>query len=390
MIRSLAIRIGLLLTLWLPIYPQSLSLEIVVFAAIAFGTAAGGLTSASGRAAAAHLAPGGLALFIAFVVGQVRQAPTQQALEDALPYLLFGCGWIAAQASRHPRRLLRVTLWVCAADALVSLWKLPSIDEGMRSTYFYFKITAGLPIIGLYLVSVVRRITPQRYGPWTLLNGLFLIAILASVSRGMMLATLAGLIYVGYRRRPHTAILGVFLAAVTLVVFHHTTYELGLRYLRFDQTSTVAGRVREIQIALHHFYEHPWLGMGLGAEAFVDGNRVAFVHNLLAYHGWKFGLIGSGLLLLPFIPIARQLRKTPQGLQTRAWGATIAATLYLTTSAAFKTYYLVWIYAIVIGATLRAFERRRRPQRPQHLAANDPQYSVHSFAKNGARTGSLP
>jgi hypothetical protein len=110
-----------------------------------------------------------------------------------------------------------------------------------------------------------------------------------------------------------------------------------------------------VEAAWDGFVAAPMFGEGLGALVEVDGFRKAFVHNMAAYHLWKFGLVGCVLLLLPLFAIGRELRRSPRRLRALAIGAAAGIIGYLVTCAAYKTYYLVWIYGIVIGTSLTYF-----------------------------------
>jgi O-antigen ligase len=252
------------------------------------------------------------------------------------------------------------------ADACVSLSNLPSFEAGMRSTYFYFKITAGLPIVGLYVIGLFWR-GPMRLFARLLLASaamLLLVALVATVSRGMILAALAGFAVAAYVRRPTFAfLLGVMIAAAAWLT-GAALFELGAGHLRLDDLSTVHGRLREIGAAYETFAAHPLLGTGLGSQIEVDGERIAFVHNLVAYHLWKFGLLGAAALSLPlWLLLGRALRLATPQQRAIILGGSVAVLGYLATSAAYKTYYLVWIYGIVVGCSFAWLEQARTQAR---------------------------
>ncbi len=183
-----------------------------------------------------------------------------------------------------------------------------------------------------------------------------------SVSRGMLLGWVCGTVVAAYTRKPSQVLMGVLVVSVLFVAYWSTFADFGSRYLRFEAASTVQGRFREIETAWRTFVEYPMFGAGLGAMFEVDGFYKAFVHDVGAYPLWKFGLIGTTLLAVPLLVVGRQLRRTTPVVRSYAVGGAVAVVAYLATCAAYKTYYLVWIYGVVAGASiswLRAWNLRQ-------------------------------
>jgi hypothetical protein len=289
----------------------------------------------------------------------VRQGEAQQAVEDSLPYLLFMIGIVAGRGAARPRAVLVATLLACVGDTLASLYMMPGFEAGVRSTYNYFKITAGLPLVGLYLSTLLRHTEPEgrkssllsRPG-YLAIHVLLLVGLFASVSRGMILGFFIGLIVTAYIRRPSQMLLVSLVACLGVLAWSSVFIEMGERYLRLGASGTIEGRVDEIESAWATFLEYPLLGAGLGATFVVEGYHKAFVHNMAAYHLWKFGLLGSGILAMPLFIIGRQLGGASRVERAIALGGALSCIAYLVTCAAYKTYYLVWIYGVVTGATL--------------------------------------
>lgn len=354
MLVGLAVAVGLIMTLGLPIYPQTLTPQIVAFGAIC-GVAA---TLAWGRASArlemVHMLPWALAVVLAGAVGALQGCSTRQAMEDALPFAMFAFGLVAGRGAPHPERILGVLLWICVADAAISLMRMPAFVPGIRSTYSYFKITAGLPLVGIYASSWLWNQSTATLRRVVLVFGVAImaVAIVATVSRGMILAALIGLSTSLCLRRRSVLLLGIWILAIAGTIVSSEALELVGSHLRLDQSATVEGRVREIDRALVAFSEHPVFGSGLGCELEVDGASVTFVHNIVAYHGWKFGLVGSVFLLLPLLRLLGITIRMPHLARSSALGFAAAVFVYLVTSAAYKTYYLVWIYGVATGLTL--------------------------------------
>jgi len=359
MVTTAIVVLGVLLTLVLPIYPQGIEPLIVAFMALA---GLGGLMGLMRRAARHELmvlSPWLFALMLGALVGGVRQGEAQQAVEDSLPYLLFIIGMVAGRGAARPRPILIAALLVCVGDCLVSLYMMPSFEAGMRSTYNYFKITAGLPLVGLYLSTLLRHTDPEGLPPsllsrprHLLLVVILLVGLFATVSRGMILGYFLGLLVTAYIRRPSQMLLGSLVVGFGLLAWSSVFYELGEKYLRLGASGTIEGRFDEIQTAWSTFLRYPLLGAGLGATFNVEGFHKAFVHNMAAYHLWKFGLVGSAILALPLFVVARELNATSRTLRGIALGGAVSCIAYLVTCAAYKTYYLVWIYGVVAGATL--------------------------------------
>lgn len=359
MVTSAIVIFGVLLTLVLPIYPQGIEPLIVGFLALAGMGAVMGLMRRAARRELMVLSPWLFALLLATLVGGVRQGDGQQALEDSLPYLLFMMGMVAGRGAARPRALLVATLLACVGDSLVSLYMMPSFEAGMRSTYNYFKITAGLPLVGLYLSTLLRHTDPEGRSPalssrplHLLVYALLLVSLFASVSRGMILGFFIGLILTAYIRRPSQMLLVSLVVAFGLLAWSSVLFEMGEKYLRLGASGTIEGRFDEIETAWATFLRYPLLGAGLGATFNVEGFHKAFVHNMAAYHLWKFGLVGSAILALPLFIIARQLGGALRTERAIALGGAVSCIAYLVTCAAYKTYYLVWIYGVVAGATL--------------------------------------
>ncbi|MBL4688212.1 MAG: hypothetical protein JKY37_26735 [Nannocystaceae bacterium] len=357
MITTAAAVIAMLLTLVLPIYPDGITPLIAAFLSLAGLAGVFGLLSRAARRELLIMTPWVIAIAIGLLIGSLRSGESRQALEDSLPYLLFTLGILAGRGARNPRLVLVVTLIVCVLDSLVSLYKMPSYEVGMRSTYNYFKITAGLPLVGLFVAPLLRHTDPKERSPLLIsrpieatIVAILFVGMLFSVSRGMLLGWVCGALVAVYIRRPSQVLLGVLVMVVVVVAYSSAFADFGSRYLRFEAASTVEGRFREIESAWLTFVEYPMFGAGLGAMFEVDGFYKAFVHNMAAYHLWKFGLVGTMLLVVPMLIVARQLRHIPLVPRSYAVGGTVAVVAYLVTCAAYKTYYLVWIYGVVSGA----------------------------------------
>ncbi len=369
MVTSAIVIFGVLLTLVLPIYPQGIEPLIALFLALAGAGAAMGLMRRAARRELLVLSPWLFALLLATLVGSVRQGDGQQAIEDSLPYLLFMMGIAAGRGAARPRAILAATLLVCVGDSLMSLYMMPSFEAGIRSTYNYFKITAGLPLVGLYLSTLLRHTDPAGRRPslpsrplHLVIYALLMVGLFASVSRGMILGFFIGLIVTAYIRRPSQMLLLSLVACLVLLAWSSLFLEVGEKYLRLGSSGTIEGRFDEIESAWATFLRYPLFGAGLGATFEVEGFQKAFVHNMAAYHLWKFGLVGSGILALPLFVIARQLGGATRTERAIAIGGALSCIAYLVTCAAYKTYYLVWTYGVVAGATLSwlATLRQRR------------------------------
>lgn len=359
MITSATVIAGLVLTLLLPIYPEGLSPDIAAFFGLIAIAAVGGITHRAARRELLVISPWGAVLLLGMIVGSFRSGETRQAIEDILPYLLFVMGLLAGRGLVRPRKVLVVALAVCAIDSFVSLYKMPTLSPEIRSTYTYWKITAGLPLVGMTISALLRHTDPEGRPSALVLRpahaiavGLMFVAMVASISRGMMLGWVLGVVVTAYIRKPSQMLGAAILLAVAFVVYSSVFAEFGARYLRAGQSSTIEGRFREIETAWETFVRYPLLGAGLGAMFEVDGFYKAYVHNMAAYHLWKFGLLGSALLALPLWVIARQLRASSRTLRAIAIGGSLGVIAYLVTCAAYKTYYLVWIYGVVVGASL--------------------------------------
>lgn len=367
MLATLAVLCGLALTLALPIYPDGVTPMIGLFLGLCVVGGIAGQVRRPARQLFVLLLPWGFALLLAFLIGGLRGAAPRQALEDVLPYALFAGGLWAGRGASNPRKVLQVALAVCLADTLVSLWRMPSFEPGMRSTYFYFKITAGLPIVGLYIVGLFYATARRRRLVFSVVLATILcLGIVMSVSRGMIIASVFGLVVAAHVRKPSLLWLFGIAVAFVVVVYASTLADVGERYFRLGQASTVDGRFREIRAALGAFAEHPLFGSGLGTNLEVDGVPVAYVHNVLAYHLWKFGLFGCAALALPLLAMGQSLWRANIATRAVCLGCVAAVGAYLATSAAFKTYYLVWIYGVVAGAGL-TWIRIRAPTRRAHI-----------------------
>jgi len=139
--------------------------------------------------------------------------------------------------------------------------------------------------------------------------------------------------------------------------------DMGEKYLRLGASGTIEGRFDEIETAWATFLRYPLLGAGLGATFNVEGFHKAFVHNMAAYHLWKFGLVGSAILAMPLFVVGRQLGGASRTERAIALGGAVSCIAYLVTCAAYKTYYLVWTYGVVAGATLSWLAAARQHRR---------------------------
>ncbi|MEZ4454215.1 MAG: hypothetical protein R3B09_32475 [Nannocystaceae bacterium] len=390
MITALLAAAAVLLTIALPTFPDGLSAPILAYLALCGLAGVGGLLrSAAARAQLVLLAPWMLALGVALLVGLLHGNLALQALEDALPYFLFVLGLTAGRGSGSPRLVLAALILVALADGLHSLWLMETFDlSRVRSTYYSHKVILGHLLIGLYAAALLRTLTPSasrlRRGALALAFGLLVAAVIATVSRGMVLGLSLGLFAALAIRRPVRGLGVLVLAAVALTIYASTFWDLGRSYLRLGSSATVDGRVREIQTCLEEFFGSPAFGRGLGAEIVVEGFYVTYVHNMLAYHLWKFGVLGSGLLALPFFSLARQALRASRGLRPTIVGGALSVALYLVTAAAYKSYILVMIVGLAIGATLAIVaESRDEPTDEPTDEAKD-----GSTGSRGAKDGS--
>lgn len=348
---------AVLLSLALPTFPDGLTIPIVGFLGLIGLAGLGGfLRARAARNELVLLVPWLLALGVALMVGLLRGNPLGQALEDALPYFLFALGLCAGRGASRPTWLLAVILVVCLVDAAMSLILMPSFDlSRYRSTYNYFKVIVGHLLVGVYCAAFLYRRSRKRLvrGAMIAAQVLLLAAIIATVSRGMVLGLAMGLLFALYVRRPARGLMVAALLGVLGVVFAATAFDLGAQYLRLGNQSTVDGRVREIGLCLEYFTRMPILGAGLGAQFVVDGFVVSYVHNMLAYHLWKFGLAGSALFALPLVAMARQAARIRGPLRGTIAGGAVSVLVYLVTAASYKSYFLVPVVGLVIGASLR-------------------------------------
>jgi len=313
------------------------------------------------------------------LVGSIHHGESQQAVEDALPYALFVLGLVAGRGVGHPRMVLQIALWACVIDSVVSLWLMESFEAGVRSTYTYYKITAGLPLVGIYLAGLLRETPPpgdrKPTRAWLVHAVLVMVmvaGIIFSVTRGMLLGWFIGIVVASYVRKPSHALMGLTVVLVGLLIYSSAVAELGTEYLRLGQESTIEGRFREVEEAWEGFVAAPMFGQGLGATIDVDGFHKAFVHNMAAYQLWKFGLVGNALMVVPLFALVREVGPARRRLRALALGGGASMLAYLVTCAAYKTYYLVWVLGAVVGVSLSYFELLRARERAaaQRTAAN--------------------
>ena len=348
---------AMLLTLALPTFPDGLTIPIVGFLGLVVLAGLGGFVrSAAARAELALLAPWLVALGLSLMVGILRSNSLGQALEDALPYMLFAMGLCAGRGASRPRWVLVVVLAVCLIDATISLVRMPTFDLGrIRSTYYHFKVIAGHALVGVYCAALLHQQVRGRARRWPLAvaQGVLVLSVVATVSRGMMLGLVLGLLTALYVRRPARGLLVGAVAGLLVLLFTASVFDLGAQYLRLGNQATVDGRVREIGMCLEYFTRMPVFGAGLGADFVVDGFVVSYVHNMLAYHLWKFGLVGSALFALPLWGLSRQALRAPKLLRATVLGGAASVLVYLVTAAAYKSYFLVPMVGMVVGASLR-------------------------------------
>jgi len=367
---------AMLLTLALPTFPDGLTIPIVGFLGLVVLAGLGGFVrSAAARAELALLAPWLVALSLSLMVGVLRGNSLGQALEDALPYLLFAMGLCAGRGASKPRWVLVVVLAVCLIDATISLVRMPTFDLGrIRSTYYHFKVIAGHALVGVYCAALLHQQVRGRARRWPLAvaQAVLVLSVIATVSRGMMLGLVLGLLTALYVRRPARGMLVGAVAGLLVLLFTASVFDLGAQYLRLGNQATVDGRVREIGMCLEYFTRMPIFGAGLGADFVVDGFVVSYVHNMLAYHLWKFGLVGSALFALPLWGLTRQALRAPKLLRATVLGGAASVLVYLVTAAAYKSYFLVPMVGMVVGASLRMLSGLAATPAPALPAAAKP------------------
>lgn len=354
---------ALLLTIALPIFPDGLSLPIAAFLALYTAAGLGGLVRAhEARALLVLFLPWIAALLLGLLIGVLRGNHMEQAIEDALPYILFVLGLVAGRGAALPRAILWVIVLVCVVDGARSLALMPSFDlRSVRSTFNFHKVIAGHLLIGIYAAALLRRLLPRRRRVQRALLAAaiatLVVAVVATVSRGMALGLALGAGIAYYRRRPGRGLTLALTLLVVAALFAGALLALGESYLRLGSSATIDGRLREISESLREFRAMPLFGAGLGAEMVVDGFYVSYVHNMLAYHLWKFGLFGSGLLSLPFWPLLRQALRAPLALSPTLIGGAVSVAVYLVTCASYKTYFLVPMIGLCVGVSLTIARR---------------------------------
>lgn len=345
------------LTLALPTFPEGLTIPIAMFLGLVGLAGLGGfLRTSAARAQLALLVPWVVALLLGLGVGTIRGNPMGQALEDALPYVLFALGLAAGRGAGRPQLVLWVILAVCLADGVISLVRLPSWDlSRVRSTYNHFKVIAGHPLVGVFCAVYLRQLARRKElrGICAAALAVLVVAVIATVSRGMVLGMTLGWLTSLYVRKPARGMLVVAAMLLVASVFAATLMDIGVQYLRLGNQATVDGRVREIAECLDQFTAMPMFGAGLGAEIVIDGFYVSYVHNMLAYHLWKFGLVGSTLFALPVISLARLALRTPRALRATIYGGAVSVLVYVVTAASYKSYFLVPMVGMVVGAALQ-------------------------------------
>lgn len=363
---------AMVLTLALPPFPQGLSIPITMFLLLVMLAGFGGfLRSSAARAQLALLIPWTLALVVGLGVGTIRGNSLGQSLEDALCYLLFALGLCAGRAVSRPNLVFAAVLLVALVDGLASLWLLPSWDlSRYRSVYNYFKMAIGHPLVGLFCATFLLHFVRK---PWlrrlcAISRAVLVVVVIATVSRGMVLGMMLGWLTSLSVRSPRRGAVVVGLGVLAAVLFATVLSDFAVTYLRLGQQSTVDARVREIEECMHIFAENPIFGAGLGAELEVDGHHASYVHNMLAYHLWKFGLFGSALFALPIFSLARQAMRTPVHLRATIFSGAAAVLVYVVTAASYKSYILVPMVGVVVGAALQVSLPRARAAVPvQHV-----------------------
>lgn len=354
------------LTFFLPALPEGLSIPITLFLGLVVLAGFGGfLRSAAARAQLTLLLPWMVALVLGVGVGTVRGNHMVQTLEDALPYLLFALGLCAGRAAARPLLLLAAAMLVAVADGIVSLVRMESWDlSTYRSTYSYFKLVVGHALVGLFCASFLLHFVRGRLARrlCAISRAILLVAVIATVSRGMVLGVALGWLASLSVRSPRRGAVVVVAGILGVVAFATVLSDFGVQYLRFGQQGTVDARVQEIEECLHVFAGSPIFGAGLGAEFLVHGHHVSYVHNMLAYHLWKFGLLGSALFALPLFSLTRLALRTPLHLRATILSGAVSVLVYVITAASYKSYILVPMTGIVVGASLQlALPRRVAP-----------------------------
>lgn len=349
--------VAMLLTLALPTFPEGLTIAIFGYLGLVGLAGFGGfLRSAAARKELALLSPWVIGLGLGLMVGIVRGNPMGQALEDALCYILFVLGLCAGRGASRPTWLLWSVLAVCVADVAISLVRMPSYDlSRYRSTYLHFKVILGHPLVGLFCATFLHHLSRGR-GVKAVLKGItvfLVVGVIFTVSRGMVLGMAMGALAWMYVRKPARGLIFGAIAAVLVAVFAASLFELGQQYLRLGNQATVDGRVREIAECLSYFARMPVFGAGLGAEFVIDGFVVSYVHNMLAYHLWKFGLVGSALFALPFLGLTRQAMRIDRDARALVFAGAAASLVYMITAASYKNYIVVPMIGMVVGAALR-------------------------------------
>jgi O-antigen ligase len=315
-----------------------------------------------------------LVVFIAFCRGLTEGNDEFQVARDSVPYVLFSAGILAGMSSTLLARSLWTLWFVSFVESLRSIlftdiravFALTS-----RSTFLIRKITSGFPLMTLYAAAMAPRKFTSRALVLTTTIPVAATAILLTRQKGMILSLMAFAILSFRRTTIFITFLIVIVAGLSIPFWFSATPDTTIYIMDFlriapEPSDNFDVRLSEWTYVLHLLKQNPFFGTGLGSVFFdpASNHDKAYVHNIVAYHLWKFGLIGTILLFFAVGIIFWQILllrfdSSSSPIPRLAIAASVSFLVYLSTTAAFKLYFVSWFIGLFLSLTFHHIPKPR-------------------------------
>lgn len=348
----------------LPAVPDDLSPTVLAFAMLVV------LTGIRAPAAKLETLPSALWAFLLFAASSIlwAESPLASSVRQLVPFLVvLSALWFAKIQHKYVVAGALLAGIVLSLRALHAEFSLPG-----RITWHsldFIMPNAMILVVGTFAYVVGHKHNLRRSVLVMSCGLLGMTAILSGASRGMMLATLAGLVAISLATAKTTralAILIVSLVGIATLASLSSNAIVAERLTPSAVREGVGVRTSESSAALSAWSQRPLIGHGMGKKfdnpvargdvTGTVGSRVSYVHNAASYLLIQVGIVGA-LLYAAFISTVAikiyRLSKTDWVVQA-GFGALVALVVLATSSAVFRSIHFNLFLGMIVGISISA------------------------------------
>ncbi|MFW0756568.1 O-antigen ligase family protein [Pseudomonas sp. H11T01] len=239
--------------------------------------------------------------------------------EKRLLYIVVFLLFFPVFADARPERMIRVMQWGglgLALSALVAIVKFYWIDGNLWWARLEGLGELAHPILGGYVIGLAAvwmvHWVPRARGlqvVWVVALALLGVFVVLCQSRGaalaLLLSVLAMPIWCRDRRRRIIAVAALVLAVLAFWALQSLVVARGVSF-----------RPQIFVASLQMIAEHPWRGLGLGADykVFAEGQYFDHAHNLFSHIAIELGLPGLLLWCVVWFAVLREAWRARESL----------------------------------------------------------------------------